>query len=71
MIYVELPPYRRLCSPLELVAVEIVFGRMFEAFRQASQARHAGAVPAPTNDAKPLQNRQHQVSLGKKMSAPK
>jgi hypothetical protein len=47
MIHVELPPYRGLYSPLDLVVVEIVFGRMFEAFRRASQARHAGAVPAP------------------------
>jgi hypothetical protein len=71
MIHVELPPYRGLYSPLDLVVVEIVFGSMFEAFRRASQARHTGAVLVPTNDDKPLHKRQCQVSLAKKMSAPK
>jgi hypothetical protein len=41
---VELPLYRRPRSPLDLVAIEIIFGRMFEAFRQISQAAIAGAA---------------------------
>jgi hypothetical protein len=32
MTQIELPPYGRPCSPLELVAIEIIFGRLFEAF---------------------------------------
>jgi hypothetical protein len=32
MIQVELPPYRRPHSPLDLVASYIIFRRMFEAF---------------------------------------
>jgi hypothetical protein len=32
MTQFELPPYRGPCSPVNLVAIEIVFGRVFEAF---------------------------------------
>jgi hypothetical protein len=32
MTQVELPPYHRPCSPLDLVAIEIIFGCIFEAF---------------------------------------
>jgi hypothetical protein len=39
---IELPPYHRPQSPLDLVAAEIIFGRLFEAFRHASQAVGAG-----------------------------
>jgi hypothetical protein len=38
MTQIELPPYHRPQSPLSLVVVEIVFGRLFEAFRHESQA---------------------------------
>jgi hypothetical protein len=62
MIQVELPPYRGPHSPLDLVASEIVFGRMFEEFHHAD-------IPAPTDDGKPLQKRQRRVSLTREMSA--
>jgi hypothetical protein len=32
MTQIELPPYRGPKSPLDLVAIEIIFGRLFEAF---------------------------------------
>jgi hypothetical protein len=38
MTQIELPPYRGPRSPLDLVAIEIIFGRLSEAFRHASQA---------------------------------
>jgi hypothetical protein len=38
MTQIELPPYREPRSPLDLVDVEIIFGRLFEAFRHAPQA---------------------------------
>jgi hypothetical protein len=38
MTQVELPLYCGPCSPLDLVAIEIIFVRIFEAFRQISQA---------------------------------
>jgi hypothetical protein len=44
MSQVELPPYYGPHSPLDLIAIEIIFGRIFEAFRQISQAANAGAV---------------------------
>jgi hypothetical protein len=37
MIQVELSPYHGPHSPLDLVALEIVFGRMFEAFHRVSR----------------------------------
>jgi hypothetical protein len=49
MIQVKLPPYHGLRSPLDLVAIEIIFGRIFEAFRLISQAVVAGAVTTDTN----------------------
>jgi hypothetical protein len=51
MIQVELPPYCGSHSPLGLVAIEIIFGHIFEAFRQISQA---AASAATTDDDKPL-----------------
>jgi hypothetical protein len=36
MTQIELPPYRRSQSPLNLVHVEIIFGHLFKAFRHAS-----------------------------------
>jgi hypothetical protein len=38
MTQIELPPYRGPRSPLDLVIVEIIFGRIFEAFLRVSQA---------------------------------
>jgi hypothetical protein len=35
-VTIELPPYRGPRSPLDLVAVDHIFGRLFEAFRLAS-----------------------------------
>jgi hypothetical protein len=32
MTHIELPPYHGTQSPLSLVAIEIIFGRLFEAF---------------------------------------
>jgi hypothetical protein len=42
MIQIELPPYRGPRSPLDLVVVEIIFGRLFEDFRHISQATGTG-----------------------------
>jgi hypothetical protein len=42
MTHIELPPYRRLQNPLDLVAREIIFERLFEAFRHMSQATGTG-----------------------------
>jgi hypothetical protein len=36
MTQVELPPYRGPHNPLDLIAIEIIFGRMFEAFQRIS-----------------------------------
>jgi hypothetical protein len=41
-VIIELPPYRGPRSPLDLVVVEHTFGRLFEAFRLASQAARTG-----------------------------
>jgi hypothetical protein len=46
MTQIELPPYHGPHSPLDLVTVEIVFGRIFEVFRHISQA----AAAADDND---------------------
>jgi hypothetical protein len=60
MTQVELPPYRRPYSPLDLVAIEIILGCIFEAFQYISQAAVAGA--AAIDDDKPLK-RMGQPSL--------
>jgi hypothetical protein len=52
MTQVELPPYHGPHSPLDLVSIEIIFGHIFEAFSQISQAAAAGATPPDDN--KPL-----------------
>jgi hypothetical protein len=44
MIQIEHAPYREPQSPLNLVAIEIIFGHLFEAFRHASQAARSGAL---------------------------
>jgi hypothetical protein len=38
MTQIELPPYHGHRRPLDLVAIEIVFGCLFEVFRHACQA---------------------------------
>jgi hypothetical protein len=38
MTQIELPPYREPRSPLDLVAIEVAFGRKFEVFRHITQA---------------------------------
>jgi hypothetical protein len=40
---IELPSYRRLRSPLDLDAIEIIFGQLFEVFRHASHAAGVGS----------------------------
>jgi hypothetical protein len=42
MTQIELPLYHGPRSPLNLVAIEIIFGRLFEAFRHVSQAAGTG-----------------------------
>jgi hypothetical protein len=42
MTQIELPSYHGPQSPLDLVAIEIIFGRLFKAFRHASQTAGAG-----------------------------
>jgi hypothetical protein len=42
MIQIELPPYRGPRSLLDLIIVDITFGRLFEAFRRISQATITG-----------------------------
>jgi hypothetical protein len=62
MTQVELPPYHKPHIPLDLVSIEIIFGRIFETFRQISQAIAAGATSI--DDDKPLKII-HQPSLKK------
>jgi hypothetical protein len=52
MTQVELPPYCRPRSPLDSIAIEIIFGRIFKAFQRISQA--AATSVASTDDNKPL-----------------
>jgi hypothetical protein len=64
---IELLPYRGCRSPLDLVAVEIIFGCIFEAFCQMSEAAAAGAMPVSGD--KPPQNKAHQVPLKKTLAS--
>jgi hypothetical protein len=43
MTQIELPPYCRPWSPLDLVTIEIIFRHLFEAFRRTSQAIGTGS----------------------------
>jgi hypothetical protein len=60
---IEIPPYRRPHIPLDLVATEIIFGRIFEVFQYITQVDVATGDPADDND-RP-QKRSHQPSLRK------
>jgi hypothetical protein len=46
---IELPPYHGPHSPLDLVAIEIIFWRLFEVFRHTSQAIAAGDATDGSN----------------------
>jgi hypothetical protein len=67
MTHIELHPYRRPRSLLDLVAVEIVFGRLFEAFQHSSQAASAG-TSAGADTQLPKKER---ALLSKRMLTPK
>jgi hypothetical protein len=62
MTQVELPPYRGPRSPLDLVAIEVIYGRMFVVFRHISQAAVVSA--AATEDDRSMK-RSRQPSLRK------
>jgi hypothetical protein len=51
----ELPPYHGPKSPLDLVAIEIIFGHLFEAFRRTSQA--VGVESSIGGDTQPLKKK--------------
>jgi hypothetical protein len=51
MTQVELPPHRGPRSPLDSIAIEIIFGCIFEAFPRICQAAGTGAMS--TDDNKP------------------
>jgi hypothetical protein len=52
MTQIELPPYHEPRSHLDLVAIEIIFGHLFKAFRRTSQA--AGTGSSAGGDTQPL-----------------
>jgi hypothetical protein len=52
MTQVKLPPYRGPRNPLDLVFIEVIFGRIFEAFQQISQAAAVDGASSYVN--KPL-----------------
>jgi hypothetical protein len=52
MSQVELPPCRGPRSPLDLVAIKIIFGHIFEAFHRISQAD--ATIVMSTDDNKPV-----------------
>jgi hypothetical protein len=62
MIQIELPPYYIPHSPLDLVAIEIIFGLLFEAFRRVSQGTGTGTS---TGTNIPPQKKMHQPLLKK------
>jgi hypothetical protein len=62
MSQIELPPYYGPLSPLDLVAIVIIFGRLFEAFRHTSQVVDVGDV---TDGNDRLPNKTRQPSLRK------
>jgi hypothetical protein len=68
---IELPPYHGPWSLLDLVASDVVFGRIFEAFRLMSQAKVDVVAIAPAGDDNLLRKRTLRVPLMKKIMAPK
>jgi hypothetical protein len=62
MTHIELPPYRGPRSSLDLIAIEIILGRLFEAFRHTSYA--AGTGTSIDSDIQP-QKKMRQPSLKK------
>jgi hypothetical protein len=52
MTQIELPPYRGPKSPLDLVAIEMIFWCLFEVFQRTSQA--VGARSSVGGDTQPL-----------------
>jgi hypothetical protein len=57
-VITELPPYPGPRSPLDLVAVEIIFGCLFEAFRHTSLAAGTG-TSAGADTSRPKNLRHH------------
>jgi hypothetical protein len=58
MPQIELPLYRGPKSHIDLVAIKIIFGCLFEAFRRTSQA--AGARSSAGGDTQPLKKKKRQ-----------
>jgi hypothetical protein len=54
MTHVELIPYHGPCSQLDLIANEIIFGRIFEAFQRISQPVAADDKPSKRSHRPPL-----------------
>jgi hypothetical protein len=59
---IELPPCRRSRSPLGLVAIEIIFGHLFDVFRHISQDAGTGTS---VGDNIPSQKKMRQPPLKK------
>jgi hypothetical protein len=51
MTQIKLPPYRGPHSPLDLVAIEIIFVRLFEVFQHTTQA--TGTATSVGDDIQP------------------
>jgi hypothetical protein len=66
-VIIELPPYHRPRSPLDLVVAEHIFGHLFEAFRHVSQATRTGTS---TSDDAQSSKRSRALPL-KRMIAPR
>jgi hypothetical protein len=62
MTQIELPPYRGPRSPMDLIAIEIIFGCLFESFLRISQA--TGTATFVSDDIQP-QKKMRQPSLKK------
>jgi hypothetical protein len=67
MTQIELPPYRGPKSSLDLVAIDIIFGCLFEVFRRTSQV--AGAGSSTGGDTLPQKKKR--VSMLKSILAPR
>jgi hypothetical protein len=67
MTQIELPLYRRPRSSLDLVHIDIIFGRLFEAFQHISQA--AGTCTSAGDDTQP--SKRTRTPSMKKMFAPR